>query len=209
MKKLFFLIVVVTLPIIAYFNYKNYKRFNPPIGYELIISDSIDVNYHDPVLVHEYFNKAIEAGSFARMQWTNNEIDVRFPSATPASINAAKYYNQLVSRVGYLERLLLNSAELKAKGHTNDEIKLIESGISHDKMYWIENEEDILAISQGDMNEYVWNVQKFLISKGYEHKLDGLFGEDTKNAIVLFQNQHKLFPAGYITKETLSKFIQE
>ena len=64
MKKLLIIVLIITLPLIAFFQYKGYRRFHPPVDYEYVISNEIDINYYDQGLVEEYYTKAIEVGSF-------------------------------------------------------------------------------------------------------------------------------------------------
>lgn len=203
MKRLLLIVLIITLPLIAFFQYKNYRRFHPPVDYEFAISDAIDADYHDQSMVDEYFVKAVEIGSFARTQWRNSDIDVRFPSEdVVAEVNAAKYYNQLVSRVNYLQSRLIASQELKSEGFNNEDIKLMEAGYTKDQLKWINTKINLILIAFGDQSNAVWNVQKQLISKGYEHRLDGLFGIDTQNAIISFQQDNQIYPSGTLNEET-------
>ncbi len=203
MKKLFLVILIITLPLIGFFQYKNYRRFHPPVDYDYLIADEIDVNYHDQELVDEYYRKAIEIGSFARLNWSNNAIDVRFPDeGNQEAINASKYYNQLISRTKYLEDVLVASAKLKKEYLTNEQVKLIEAGFSKDEIEWMETKDQLTSISFGEQSEFVWRVQKQLIEKGYEHALDGLFGIDTQNAIISFQQDNNIYSSGLINEQT-------
>jgi len=205
MKKLLIVVIIVTLPSIAYFQYKDYNRFNPPVDYDYPISDSVDSYYHDQVILDEYYTKAVEIGSYARSNWNHKGIDVRFPnSEIVEEINASKYYNQLLSRVKSLEVRLKNSMKLKGEGFSNDEIKLIEAGYTKGEIRWARSKEEIQGIQFGDQSEYVWHVQKKLIESGYEHRLDGLFGLDTQNAIISFQSDNDLYPSGTINGSTFS-----
>lgn len=209
MKKLVFIIIIITLPLIAFFQYKKYKRFNPPTAYEYKVSDKIDVNYHEPSLVDEYYQKAVDAGSFARSQWKAREIDVRFPDAdSQEEKNVAARYNQILSRLKQVETKLINSAKLKKQGYTNDKIQLIESGIPQAFVDFYSNTDkptDNLTI--GSIGEPVWNLQKILISKGYDHPLDGVFGQETFSALKKFQEDNQVYPSGVLTKQTLKKLI--
>lgn len=210
MKKLLIVILVITLPLITFFQFKNYRRFHPPVNYEYAISEAIDPNYHDQAMLDEYYTKAIEIGAFSRTQWRNSGLDVRFPNADRvAEVNAAKYYNQLLSRVNLLEDRLEASSKLKNEGLNNDEISLIEQGYSKKEIAWLGEVENILNVQFGDQSEYVWNVQKRLISKGYDHALDGLFGIDTQNAILSFQNDNGIYPSGLIGRSTFDLLFLE
>lgn len=208
MKKLVFIVIIVTLPLIAFFQFQNYRRFNPPVAYEYIISDEVDVNYYDQELVDEYFAKAVEIGAFARLKWSNEGLDVRFPDeAKPEEINAARYWNELTARVRLLERKLIFSKALKAKGHTNQEVRIAESGFEVENLDLLKEQEGIQGIRAGDQSRYVWMVQKRLIEKGYEHKLDGLFGDDTRDAITAFQNDQGIYPEGLINEATFERLF--
>ncbi len=203
MKKLLFIVLIITLPLIAFFQYKNYKRFNPPADYEYVTSEEIDTNYYNSDLVDEYYAKAVEIGSFARLQWRNNGIDVRFPNEdSQTAINASKYYNQLISRVKSLESKLVSSSALKKEGLANGDIRLIESGYSINDLAALEDKDEIVQITFGDQSRFVWKVQKQLISRGYDHVLDGLFGIDTQNAIIAFQQDNQMYPSGAMDEET-------
>ena len=210
MKKLLLLVVIVTLPIIAFFQFKNYRRFHPPVAYEYEISANIDVNYHDYSLVEDYYKNAVEIGAFARLQWRNEGIDVRFPSQdVTAELNAAARYNQLIARTQFIEKTLITSAQLKADGFSNDDIKHIEAGVPETFVKWMVNKSEIIQISFGDQSQYVWLVQRKLIEKGYDHALDGLFGTDTQDAITTFQQDNQLYPAGSLDEQTFVKLFLE
>ena len=203
MKRLLLIILIITLPLIAFFQFKNYRRFHPPVSYEYVISDNVDANYHDQAMVDEYYRKAVEIGAFARMQWKSNDFDVRFPSEeNQEEVNASRYYNQLISRVSAIEAKLEASNALKEEGYSNEEIQQIESGISKNQLQFVADRININQIAFGDQSSYVWKVQKQLISKGYEHRLDGLFGIDTQNALTSFQQDNQLYPSGLMNDET-------
>ncbi|WP_421762964.1 peptidoglycan-binding domain-containing protein [Ekhidna sp.] len=202
MKKILFVILIITLPLIAYFQYKDYKRFNPPTSYEYIINDGVDVNYHDQLVVDEYFTKSLEIGSFARMVWNNHSIDVRFPDQnSELAMNSAANYNRLISRVKQLEAILLNSTSLKEENFSNEDIKLIESGMPVSLVKSNSDEVEIIALTLGDQNRYVWELQKRLIAKGYDHQLDGLFGTDTQTALISYQRDNGFYPSGRMNEQ--------
>ena len=210
MKKLLLVILIITLPLITFFQYKNYRRFHPPVAYEYAISDSLDLDYHDHNLVDEYFTKSVEIGSFARARWRNEGIDVRFPDQDSApSLNAAKKYNQLLVRLLWLESKLKRSYELKKAGFNNEEVKYIESGVSTNVAKWMSEKDAFISLSVGSRGEYVWVVQERLIQKGYNHNLDGVFGIDTQNAIVAFQNDNTLYPSGDLNESTFKKLFTD
>ncbi|MFK7952781.1 MAG: peptidoglycan-binding protein [Ekhidna sp.] len=197
MKKLLLGIIIIGLPLIIFFQYKNYKRFNPPADYEYVLSEAIDINYHNSALVDEYFQKGIEVGSFARLKWSNESIDVRFPDQnSEVELNAAKYYNQTLSRLKYLEMKLSYSATLKSKGMNNEGVIAVESGVPEAEVKFLNDKDDFLNLKLGNRGPLVWELQKRLNAHGYEHELDGVFGIATRDALLKFQNDNNLYPSG-------------
>lgn len=203
MKRLLLIVLIITLPLIAFFQYKNYRRFHPPVNYEFAISEEVDATYHDQSYLDEYYTKAIEIGAFARIQWRNKGFDVRFPDENiQEEVNASRYYNQLLARVNFLQSRLIASKQMKAEGLSNEDVKLIESGADRSELPYLQDKSGIIQIAFGDQSSSVWKVQQQLISKGYEHQLDGLFGIDTQNAITTFQQDNQLYPSGLMDEET-------
>ncbi len=210
MKKILFIVLIITLPTITYFQYKKYSRFSPSSSYEYMINDRVDSNYHDSQLVTEYFAKAIEIGSFARTKWRSELIDVRFPDQNSANeMNAARYYNQLLARTKELEARLLVSRDLKDNGFSNDEIQLIESGVPQELVKAKIDRGSMVTLSIGDNSRFVWKLQERLISKGYPHQLDGLFGTATQSALINYQTDQNIFPSGAMNEEVFDRlFLQ-
>lgn len=210
MKKILLGIVVITLLLITFFQYKKYRRFNPPSNYEYAISADIDVNYHDQAMVNEYYQNAVEIGAFARMKWTSESIDVRFPDDdSMEEVNASKYYNRLLSRTQFIEEKLKRSAELKGTGLSNDQVRLVESGVPVSLLDLMENKDAITVLSIGDQSRFVWELQKRLIARGYEHQLDGVFGIATQNALLTFQNDQGIYPSGAMNDEVFALLFVE
>lgn len=202
MKKLLFVIVIVTLPLIAFFQYKEYRRFNPPTAYEYLVSSEIDVNYHDYSMVDEYYNKSVEVGAFARSKWRNEGIDVLYPDQeVQAEVNAAAHYNQMLSRIRNIEAKLIKSEGYKKDGFSNEEVQMIESGIPQDLVRYV-SDGGMMELTLGDRGQGVYLLQKKLITKGYDHNLDGVFGLDTQSAIRNFQSDNDLYTSGILDKIT-------
>lgn len=197
MKKVLIGVVIVTLPLIAFFQFQNWRRFHPAEAYEYAVSDAIDVHYHHAGEVQEYFTLAVEIGSFARQKWSNEGIDVRFPAEGDiAATNAAAHYNQMMSRVQYLEQKLVKSAELKKKGYDNASIVVIEEGLQPEKVKFEKHRAAISSLKIGDRSEHVFQLQKRLIALGYPHPLDGVFGTETQAALTSYQEAQSVFPSG-------------
>ena len=108
MKRL--LSIVIIIGIIAYITVQFLKdrRFNPPSDYDYPVSELIDKDYHDPMVVKQYYKTALEVGSYARSLWNNEKIDVRFPDkARKKSKEATEYWEQLNVTAKWLEDKLI------------------------------------------------------------------------------------------------------
>lgn len=210
MKKLLVVVIVITLPLITYFQYKNYRRFHPPVNYEYPLSDGIDMYYHDPSIVEEYYQKAVEISSYARKAWSNEGVDVRFPDTDDQTeLTQAAYYNYLLSRLQQIEFQLTQSARLKSKGLNNEEVRLVESGVPEGLVKWIALKEQLVSLSEGSRGEEVWLLQTFLTKKGFEHTVDGVFGAATQTALQQFQEKNDLYPSGAMSDQTFAKLFLE
>lgn len=208
MKKILLFIIALSLVYLVVNRCQTYYRFNPGNNYNYPTSSKVDANYHDAKMVEEYYRLAYEIGSFARIVWNNEGIDVKYPNkADSVSINASKHYKNMQRTVKKIEQKLIQSAELKRNGYSNEDIKFIEKfGISK------ENIDIHQAIAKrnlqvGDTGRYVWQTQNMLIQQGYDIPLDGKYIDITKDAVKKFQQKYKLYPSGIIDKKTLRVLI--
>ena len=211
MKKLLAILIIIAIPIILFFQYSNWKRFNPPSEYLYEISDEIDISYHDAALVQEYFGNAVEIGRYAKQKYASSKVDVLHPDESDAeAMNASKYYHQLVARTKYLEALLIQSAEHKKEDRTNHEIKHLETtGLMPEQLDKEKERENYVGLAFGSRNKYVWNVQKHLSAKGFEVPIDGLFGVETRAQTSAFQEANGIYPSGQIDDETYDLLITD
>jgi len=209
MKKLLILVLIITLPAIAYFQYVNWKRYNTPANFSYQISDKIDIHYHDASLVKQYYENAVEIGRFAKETYANTGADVLAPDNTNAeALNASKYYHGLISSTRYIESILEKSAQSKEAGLSNEDVKLVERlGINHENMSTYKIKGNYLDMKLGDKNTYVWHVQKALLDLGYELPLDGNFGEETDLQIKAYQTSISTYPSGVLDEYTFMKLL--
>jgi murein L,D-transpeptidase YcbB/YkuD len=210
MKRIIVLFFVVATMFLLYFQYAKYRKFSYPNEYDYIINTKeIDVNYHKPELVQEYFEKAVRLGNFAREQWSNYEIDVRSPENTPQAQNAAKLYEQMLARVKYLEAKLIASQKLKSQGYDNQAIALIE-----EKQIAPENLKVFLLIDgkifkKGDENKAIWEIQKLINQKGIKIQVDGIFNDETERAVKTIQEQAGNFPSGIMDEDFVKLLLKK
>ncbi len=208
MKRLALLIVIITLPIILFFQYKKYRRFHPPSAYDYPISDSIDVHYHDPEVLLHYYENAYKIGSFAREIWSNKGIDIRYPEAgDPETQSAVLYYRQLQQTTAHLEGKLIYSQRLKNRGFDNQEIKIIEEkGISPENFELL-HKKNLMGLKIGNKGNTVWELQKLLTDHGYNIPIDGVFSIETDQALKSFQRKSNIFPSGITDETTIRALI--
>ena len=209
MKRLALLILIVTLPILTYFQYQKYRRFHPPVRYDYTPSDSIDTNYHDPVLLQQYYHNVYEIGSFARRQWYNHRTDVRYPDeGEPEERKASEYYQQLLSPTAQIEDKLIASQELKSRGFDNRAIALLEQEGWSPQNYQLAQQQELKGLKRGDKGSRVWALQKLLVNKGYEIPVDGIFSEVTEGAVKDLQETTGNYPSGTVDEPLLEAMVQ-
>lgn len=211
MKRLFYLIVIIVLPILLFFQWKKYRRFNPPMEYSYPVNDSIDANYHDPGLVLTYYQAAEATGSYARYCWRKERIDVRYPNLdNPKEATAARTYQQHVATTQSLERKLLQSAKWKAQGMSNKEIQVMEgTGMNPTQLSYANILGDTGVVRLGAEGAGVWHIQRLLIQKGFEIRLDGIFDQETLAALNAFQLQDSLRQTYGVDQNVLQALMNE
>lgn len=202
MKKIFYIVIIVALPVIVFFQYKDYTRFRPEAGYDFVVNKAIDVNYHNQQMVKEYFANAVEIGALARRFWYESEIDIKFPDESIQAQNAAALYNQLVARNSFIEAKLLKSAAYKGEGYSNKQVLDLENGIDPRTRQLIAQKAKYVGLTIGSRGSSVWNMQKQLVSKGYSLPLDGVFMLESDDALKQFQSDNEMYPSGIIDEDT-------
>lgn len=203
MKKLLIIIIIITLPLIAFFQYSNYRRYHPPVNYDYPVSSEIDLGYHDQAVLKEYYQNAIEIGQLARTLWFNEGIDIRFPDMDDSlSLNYAAYYTQLQSRNQWIEARLITSKQKRDSGWSSYEIRLLETGYPPEIMALRKESLKFAGLSIGDVTEEVRDIQVLLNDQGYIVNIDGVFGETTFDSVKSFQRKNGLLSTGVMDFET-------
>ncbi|MCI4669307.1 MAG: peptidoglycan-binding protein [Bacteroidia bacterium] len=208
MKNLFFLVIIITLPLIAFFQFQNWRKFHPPKDYTEVPSQEIDPNYHDSETVLNYYTSLQQAATYARYCWKEHRVDVRsdYPADSKKQIYLKTYQNYL-GHAQMLKQKLINSADWKKQGYSNEEIKILESEgeLPFDIKHLLTNK---VVAKIGDENQLVYEVQKKLVNQGYTMPIDGVFKSETQEALKTFQNDQELFPSGILDRLTLEKLYQ-
>lgn len=209
MKKLAYLVIIVSLPVLLYFQYRSYTRFNPPEQFGFVASDSIDVNFYNPQLLKEYYKLRFEIPAFARQQWSENGVDVRYPNSSEEAQKATEYYTNLLATAHLIEDKLKQSFLLKQKGFNNADIKKMqEQGLTAES-YKLYNWQDLVGAAKGDENSAVWELQKLLRKHDHDIPQDGIFDIETENALKALQKEHGHYPSGMVEKITLPILIKD
>ncbi|MEO0471410.1 MAG: peptidoglycan-binding domain-containing protein [Bacteroidota bacterium] len=210
MKRLFYLICIICLPLILWFQWEKYQRFHPPVAYQYEASAAIDAHYHDQEKVAQYQKLILQIEHQARHCWFEEKIDVRHASAeAPGSAPCVERYLSLQQRTQQIEQLLVQSAQWKKQGLTNADIKRLEAeNISPAELRFIQLTETKTYARLEDRGALVYQIQKRLEDKGYELLVDGLFRQETEDRIKTFQEKEGLFPSGYVDQETLTALMK-
>ncbi len=205
MKRLFYIFVSVALVLILFFQYDSYRRFHPPSEYQYPVSDSIDINYHDPSILLEYYSTAELCGTFARACWRNHKIDVKRSSPNdPEASSKVQQYALYLSKARFLEQKLIQSSIWKREGLNNEEIKLIEISGANPSMHrihqWLQ---DSKGLENNDHGAAVYELQRLLAAQGQSLPIDGYFAQETERAVKDFQTSEGLYPTGIADDLTL------
>lgn len=210
MKRL--LSIVIIIGIIAYIavQFLKDRRYNPPSDYDYEISEAIDKEYYDPLVIKEYYRIALEVGSYARSMWFNEKIDVRsIDKAKQKSPEATEYYLQLVASAKFLEDRLTLSKQYRDQGYSKDQVQLLmEQGITPEELKFQEKSY-LLTLAIGSNGAEVWELQRMLNQHGDSIPEDGLFNLITRNRLRDYQRQNDLFPSGRVDENTLRALLKD
>ncbi len=210
MKRL--LSIVIIIGIIAYITVQFLKdrRFNPPSDYDFPISENIDKEFYDRTVVKDYYQAALEVGTFARAMWRDKLIDVRTPKVGDEKNKAAaEYYNSLIATAQWLQDKLEDSKRYKDQGYNDTQIKMImEHGLTPDDLE-LESKMYLADLRRGSTGAPVWELQKMLNQSGDSIPEDGLYNQITVNRVREFQRNNNLYPSGQMDLNTLKALLKQ
>jgi hypothetical protein len=177
-------------------------------------SDSIDMAYHDPDLLYQYFHEVKQYNVLAEGLWLNEGINVR----TIQKVSSAKEANakMLLDFVLKSELKLKESALLKELGFTNEDIHIIQDqnitgGVlleAKELKSYAENLKD-KNVSIGSRPEDIWIVQRLLNYHEYQIPIDGIYNVITDSAVSDFQKKANLYVSHRVDNFTLLKLTEE
>ena len=216
MKQLIILLLLIIAFFIGYGQYSQYQRFNSPnVDYKT--TKEIDNAYYNQETVINYYKAIEDLNSFVKLQWTANNIDVRTPEEdTEETKLAVKNYADKVATLKFYESKLEQSAVLKTKGLSNEEIQFLENTgtdlKSHQKSIAVNKIKSMFnpdkTMFSGYKSALIFEVQKQLNKKGFEIKLDGVYKLETLNAIKGFEEKNNLFVDGVLDVLTLDALFE-
>jgi hypothetical protein len=204
MKKIALPIIVLILSIVVIWQYRQLQRLSPPEDYEYKFREDIDLDYHTPRHVADYFDTGYMVGTFAREAWRTHGIDVRHPDGDAVlDRNAALRYNHLRATADSLGMRLSRSLAWKKQGMNNHDIQAIESQGNTAEQIRVRKQIGALEMKRGDQSPAVARLQAKLLASGYIIPQDGYFWTETEQAVRDFQQKNKLAATGIADIETL------
>ena len=216
MKQIIIVLLIIIAALIGYGKYSQYQRYNSP-GADYEKKDNIDLSYHNQEVVMNYHAAVESLNSYVATQWSANHIDVRTPKKDDkeTEVSVANYAKKMAN-VKYYEAILEQSLLLKEKGISNVDIKHLEqTGIDLEtqkkatKIEMIKNMfNPSIAIKTRDKSAFIYEVQKRLVANGFEIKVDGIYLDETSDAIKAFEKNNKLFADGKLDAITVDLLIQ-
>lgn len=210
MKRIFYLVIIIGLPILIFFQYDRYRRFHPPQDYAFPLNDSIDVHYHDPEMVLKYYETAEQCATYARYCWREARVDVlRHDPYDPEHGDLVRRYQQMTSLARFLEGKLLASARLKAQGFSPADIREWEQqGISPTLFRVLQQTGPYPFIQVGEEGSAVMAIQRLLKARGRPLQVDGIFDQETQSAIIQAQEGLGLEVNGVVDRSMLEALTQ-
>ena len=203
MKKIIIFLLIVILGLIAWGQYKKYKRFSLK-EYQYEVPSEISSTDENSDLLLDYFEAVEALNGHVITQWSANDIDVRNPDDDDGTTMAAvTEYNRRMASVKFYENQLLNpkkTSEPKQKSEEDLRKDMIRA------QFYANPAANSLRI--GDQNAMVYEIQRLLISNGDSIKHDGLFRAETFNALKKFEEQNGLFPDGKLDALTLEALLR-
>ncbi|MEM6346292.1 MAG: peptidoglycan-binding domain-containing protein [Bacteroidota bacterium] len=206
MKRLFYIITIICLPLIAFFMFDNYRRHHPESVYAYQPDQGIDPNYYDPDVLLRYHQLCEEIGSYGRYCWKEEKVDVlREDKADGEAGPMIQRYQSLIAAARYLEGKLIQSQKWKAEGYNNQQVAEAENGRSTEG----ESLPPINPLAKlGDQNTITMATQEKLRARGYQLKVDGIFRTQTETVLKEFQAEQGLPTNGVLDLATFLKLWQ-
>ena len=208
MKNIAVILVIIVLAVIVWVQYAKLKRLSPPEAYDYAFREDLDLDYHNPAVLHAYYTSGHEVGVFAREVWREEGVNVRIPeSENSTSRKAVAHYTRLRAYTDSLGARLSRSYKLKQSGYSNADIVAMETEGVSPQLLKVRKTFASEYLVKGDKNPGVFELQARLLEKGYLMPHDGYYWSETEEAVKAYQRANKLFPSGSATQELLLHLI--
>lgn len=180
--------------------YKKIERFSLK-NYEYKAAE-IPKNV-DRTLVQEYYRAIEGVNGFVSSQWSQYKIDVRNPKKDNEETNAAvATYREKVAYIRFLESEINSTKEdLTAK----EKQRLIQSDKEAVKNIFKQSKRELKI---GDKGVIIFELQRALSKKGMPITVDGVFAEETFNALKDFEGKQGLYVDGKLDFLTLEHLLR-
>jgi len=161
MKRLIYLLILILLVVIAYFEWVAYKHANIPGTFTYQSVDNLDLGYHDAELVADYYQEVADVERYGRYCWKEYQLDVRAdrPIESPEKELVAAYQQKL-AWIKQMEAKLQHSFSLKQQGLSKEMVEMmLNEGLSQTeaqvKLFLGEHK----VLQQEEQGEGIYRVQ--------------------------------------------------
>lgn len=210
MKQIGRIVGILVLIYLGYFAYKKYMQSQMPKTALVSISNQIDLEYHNESVLLDYYNLTYSLNAMSKKIWHTHLEDITTSQSTePEFVNIQNQYKLETVLRNRMEYKLIQSKTLKLEQQF-DNFDVIQAETRNDykkvKPTLIRNK---VIYERGNENEGVLLVQELLLSLGYKLKLDGVYRQETENAVKQYQKDKHLIESGYVDFSTYESLIKD
>ncbi len=200
MKKIIIFLLLVLVGLYGFNTYQRIQRFNvknysyQPIDIPVGSEERLIKQYH--IAIEELNGDVIS-------QWSFHNIDVRNPKDdTEITKNAVDTYRKKLGYVKYLEARLKEAATAVI---ASGKVKVIQENNNAVRDIFKQSKRELRL---GDKGVLVFEIQRILNKKGASIKQDGLFKEETFQALKDFESKEGLYVDGKLDFLTLEYLLR-
>lgn len=200
MKKIIIFLLLVLLAIYGFNTYKKMERFS----FDNYAYQPIEIpEGSEELLTKQYFSAIEEVNGYVITQWSFHKIDVRNPKeASAVEKNAVISYRKKLAHVKYIESRLKEAQIATNALKKNQQIQENKNAI---KEIFKQSKRELRL---GDKGVLVFELQRILNKKGATIKQDGLFKEETFQALKDFESNEGLYADGKLDFLTLEYLLR-
>jgi len=215
LKTIAIVVLVGLLLLFLYKRFQHYQRTSHLAVVLVLTNDSIDYNYHDKELLHNYITEAAQYNTIAQHLWMDRGINPKKLEGTNVSADVLQA-TSLLKSIQLKETKLKESTLLKSIGLGDDDIHIIqEKDITPGVLIEAKEKEKFSAllkgknVSVGSRPEDIWIAQKLINYHEYNIPVDGIYNSITDSAVSDFQVRNGLFKSHKVDDFTLEKLSED